>query len=161
MHELLLYGQVPVGRHDQVLKILAGHAAVQPRHILQRCIIYIPQREPQEPGSRAKGGGAQEIKQKQTTKASQAAQAAQAQLYYTKLIQKLSKEDFGTEGGLLQPDGEVLSAEVKDGEGSKWFRRWEDIPDTGDRGVSVRFTNTTDILSGDPHAQMVAAGPSR
>ncbi|KAF2833829.1 hypothetical protein CC86DRAFT_339421 [Ophiobolus disseminans] len=158
MHELLLYGQVPAGRHDQVLKILAGVAAVQPRRKLQRCIIYRPQREPEEPGSAARRGGTQNIAVKQTKPA---AAAAAATLYYTKLIQKLSEDDFGTEDGLQQTNSTALSADVKDGEGSMWSMRWEDIPDTGDRGVSIRFTNTTDLLSGDPHAHMIAAGPNR
>lgn len=44
MHELLLYGQVPVERHDQVLKILAGVAAMQPQTLLERHLIYRPMR---------------------------------------------------------------------------------------------------------------------
>jgi mediator of RNA polymerase II transcription subunit 18 len=150
MHELLLYGQVPSGRHDQVLKILTGVAAMQPTRILQRCVIYKPQREPEEPGLNIRRGGTQNIAVKQAKPAT-----AAAALYYTKLIQKLADEDFGTE------HGKTLSADVKDGEEPKWSTRWEDIPDTGDRGVSIRFTNTTDLLSGDPHAYMIAAGPNR
>tara|TARA_R110002003_G_scaffold52_24_gene4583 strand:- start:17272 stop:17739 length:468 start_codon:yes stop_codon:yes gene_type:complete len=155
MHELLLYGQVPAGRHEQVLKILAGLAAMQPRRILQRCILYKPQREPEEPGLNIRRGGTQNVAVKQ------AKQTAAPALYYTKLVQKLSEDDFGTENGLEQQSGQQLSANVADGEEPKWSMRWEDIPDTGDRGVSIRFTNTTDLLSGDPHAQMIAAGPNR
>jgi mediator of RNA polymerase II transcription subunit 18 len=149
MHELLLYGQVPSGRHDQVLKILAGVAAMQPLRVLQRCILYKPQREPEEPGLNVRRGGTQNIAVKQ------AKPAAAAALYYTKLIQKLGEDDFGA--GADTP----LSADVKDGDEPKWSMRWEDIPDTGDRGVSIRFTNTTDLLSGNPHTHMVAAGPNR
>jgi mediator of RNA polymerase II transcription subunit 18 len=156
MHELLLYGQVPASRHDQVLKILAGVAAVQPRRILQRCIVYKPQREPEEPGSNARRGGTQNVVVKQAKQTTVA-----AALYYTKLVQRLDEDDFGNGEGLPKADGKVLSANVKDGEGPKWSMRWEDIPDTGDRGVSMRFTNTTDLVSGDPHAQMIAAGPNR
>jgi len=151
MYELLLYGQVPVGRHEQVLKILAGLAAMQPLRILERCIIYKPQREPEEPGLNVRRGGTQNIALKQGNKPATAAAA----LYYTKLIQKLSEHDFGIE------HGKPLSADVKDGEDAKWSTRWEDQPDTGDRGVSIRFTNTTDLLSGDPHAHMIATGPNR
>lgn len=150
MHELLLYGQVPSGRHDQVLKILAGVAAMQPTRILQRCVVYKPVREPEEPGLNVRRGGTQNIAVKQVKPA-----AAAAALYYTKLIQKLTDEDFG------QDNVTNLSADVKDGDEPKWSMRWEDIPDTGDRGVSIRFTNTTDLLSGDPHTHMVAAGPNR
>lgn len=155
MHELLLYGQVPAGRHDQVLKILAGVAAIQPRRIVERRIIYKPQREPDEPGSNLRRGGTQAVGVKQTK------QTAAPALYYTKLVQKLSEEDFGTEDGLPHEHGKSLSADVEDGEEPVWSMLFEDLPDTGDRGVAIRFTNTTDLLSGDPHAFMIASGPNR
>jgi mediator of RNA polymerase II transcription subunit 18 len=155
MHELLLYGQVPAGRHDQVLKILAGVAAMQPRRVLERRIIYKPQREPEEPGTNLRRGGTQAVAVKQTK------QTAAPALYFTKLVQKLSEKDFGTGDGLPHETGNVLSANVKEGEESTWSTLFEDIPDTGDRGVSIRFTNTTDLVSGDPHAYMIASGPNR
>ncbi|KAH7360035.1 mediator complex, subunit Med18 [Pyrenochaeta sp. MPI-SDFR-AT-0127] len=155
MHELLLYGQVPAGRHDQVLKILAGVAAMQPRRIIERRIIYKPTREPEEPGSNLRRGGTQAVAVKQTK------QTAAPALYYTKLVQKLSEEDFGTDHGLPHDNGKALSAHVEDGEEPIWSVLFEDIPDTGDRGVSIRFTNTTDLLSGDPHGFMMASGPNQ
>jgi mediator of RNA polymerase II transcription subunit 18 len=48
MHELLLYGQVPLERHDQVLKILAGIAAMQPQTFYERHMIYRPVRSAQD-----------------------------------------------------------------------------------------------------------------
>ena len=48
MHELLLYGQVPLERHDQVLKILAGIAAMQPQTLFERHLIYRPMRSAQD-----------------------------------------------------------------------------------------------------------------
>ncbi|KAH0141667.1 hypothetical protein KCU86_g23856, partial [Aureobasidium melanogenum] len=48
MHELLLYGQVPLERHDQVLKILAGVAAMQPQTLFERHLIYRPMRSAQD-----------------------------------------------------------------------------------------------------------------
>lgn len=48
MHELLLYGQVPLERHDQVLKILAGVAAMQPQTLFERHLIYRPLRSTQD-----------------------------------------------------------------------------------------------------------------
>ena len=155
MHELLLYGQVPAGRHDQVLKILAGVAAMQPRRIIERRVIYKPQREPEEPGSNLRRGGTQAVAVKQTK------QTAAPALYYTKLVQKLSEDDFGTEDGLPHEDGKSLSADVEDGDEPIWSTLFEDMPDTGDRGVSIRLSNTTDLLSGDPHAFMTASGPNK
>lgn len=156
MHELLLYGTVAAARHDQVLKILAGVAAMQPRRIIERRVVYKPQREPEEPGTNLRRGGSQAVAVKQ-----QAKPTAPPNLYYTRLVQKLSEDDFGTGDGLPHEKGLALSAEVSADEEPKWSMVFEDIPDTGDRGVSVRFTNSTDLTSGDPHAYMIAAGPNQ
>lgn len=155
MHELLLYGQVSASRHDQVLKILVGVTAMQPRRILQRRIIYKPEREPDEPGSHLRRGGTQAVavKQKQQT-------TTPTQLYYTYLVQRLSEEDFDWGNGKAI---DTLSADVdfEGGEEARWSVLFEDIPDTGDRGVSIRFTNTTDLIGGDPHVFATASGPNR
>lgn len=155
MHELSLYGQVFAGRYDQVLKILAGVAAMQPSYIVERRIVYKPHREPEEPGSNLRRGGTQAIAVKQTK------QTAAPALYYTNLVQSLSEKDFGTGQGFPHDKGKSLSADVDDGEEPVWSMLFEDLPDTGDRGVSIRFTNSTDLLSGDPHALMLAAGPNQ
>ncbi|EDU47170.1 rna polymerase ii mediator complex subunit protein [Pyrenophora tritici-repentis] len=156
MHELKLHGQVTFARYEQVLSILAGVAAMQPQRIHERCIVYKPLREPEEPGSNlGRRGGTQTVAQKQ------AKQAAPVTLYYTKLVQKLSEDDFSVEGTLPQESGKTLSADVKDGEEPVWSFVFNDIPDTGDRGVSIRFTHTTDLLSGDPHAFIIASGPNK
>ena len=155
MHELLLYGQVSAARHDQVLKILAGLAAMQPRRILQRRIIYMPVREPEEPGSHLRRGGTQNVavKQKQQN-------TTPTQLYYTQLVQKLSDEDFG-KGDSKASDTLSADADFEGGEEPRWSALFEDIPDTGDRGVFIRFTNSTDLIGGDPHTFMTTSGPNR
>jgi mediator of RNA polymerase II transcription subunit 18 len=153
MHELLLYGQLPSPRHEQVLKILAGHAAMQPRRVLERHIIYKPTREPEEPGAHlGRGGGSQTIGGKPVK------QGTVKNLFYTKLVQKLDQGDFGC-AEAKPADNKRLSANVKSGEEPKWSFEFQDLPDTGDRGVSARLTASTDLLSGDPHAWMVATGP--
>jgi mediator of RNA polymerase II transcription subunit 18 len=151
LHELLLRGEVPFERHDQVLRILAGVAAHQPVRVFQRFILYEPVRDAEEPGSNIRRGGTQNVAVKQQSK-----QGAAPALYYTKLIQELSEDDFGAQKG-----GSSLSADVADDEDTQWSMRWEDVPDTGDRGVSVIATNTTELRSGDPHAFMLAEGPNR
>lgn len=56
MHELLLFGQVPPSRHEQVLSILAGIAAMQPQPFLEKHLVFKPARLP--PGSRPGHTGA-------------------------------------------------------------------------------------------------------
>lgn len=155
MHELLLYGQVPSPRHEQVCKILAGHAAMQPRRVLERHIIYKPTREPEEPGAHlGRGGGSQSIGGKPLK------QGTVKNLYYTKLVQRLDESDLGRASD-QQDNSKRLSANIKSGEDPKWSFEFHDLPDTGDRGVSARLTSSTDLLSGDPHAWMVAMGPHK
>ncbi|KAF2692286.1 hypothetical protein K458DRAFT_286095 [Lentithecium fluviatile CBS 122367] len=155
MHELLLYGQVPLSRHDQVLKILAGVAAMQPRRVLERRIIYKPTREPEEPGAHlSRRGGTQNV-----VGAKPAKQSGARDLFYNQFVQKLSDGDFGHANGTHEPQEKALSAAVGPGEEPKWALEFQDMPDTGDRGVSIRATASTDLLSGDPHAWMIAAGP--
>ncbi|KAF1839135.1 hypothetical protein BDW02DRAFT_539916 [Decorospora gaudefroyi] len=151
MHELNLYGQVTYPRYEQVLNILAGVAAMQPQRVYERRIIYKPLREPEEPGANlGRRGGTQTVAQKAKQ------QAAPVVLYYTYLTQKLTEDDF-----FAQDSVNSLSAWVEDGEEPVWSQAFYDVPDTGDRGVSIRFTNTTDLLSGDPHAHMIASGPNQ
>lgn len=155
MHELLLYGQVSAARHEQVLKILAGVAAMQPRRVLLRRIIYKPEREPEEPGSHLRRGGTQAVAVKQKQQAT-----TPTQLYYTHLVQKLSEDDFAK--GDREPSL-ALSADVdfESGQEPRWSTLFEDMPDTGDRGVSIRFTNTTHLVGGDPHVFVTTSGPNR
>lgn len=40
MHEFILYSQIPPGRHDQVLQILAGIAAAQPIKFSEQHVVY-------------------------------------------------------------------------------------------------------------------------
>lgn len=49
MHELLLFGQVAASRHEQVLSILAGIAAMQPQPFVEKHLIYKPARLPAGP----------------------------------------------------------------------------------------------------------------
>ncbi len=46
MQELLLFGQVPSSRHEIVLSVLAGIAAMQPQYVLEKHIVFKPTRPP-------------------------------------------------------------------------------------------------------------------
>ena len=73
---------------------------------------------------------------------------------------KLDDADFGrAQEPPADSDSPRLSANVKSGEEPKWSFEFQDLPDTGDRGVTARLASSTDLLSGDPHAWMIATGP--
>lgn len=47
MHEISLFGQISLGRHEQVLNILAGLAAMQPRPFYEKHTLYMPKKTAQ------------------------------------------------------------------------------------------------------------------
>ncbi|ORY12269.1 mediator complex, subunit Med18 [Clohesyomyces aquaticus] len=149
MHELLLFGQVPQSRHEQVLKILAGVAAMQPRAVLERHLVYKPQREPEEPGSHLRRGGTQAIAMK--TKAP----ATARDLYFSQLVNSLTRDDFDRDA---DEQAEAFVATGESAADAKWSYQFHETPDTGDRGVLVRLAHNTELLSGDPHSYMVHLG---
>ena len=82
MHELLLFGQIPPSRHDQVLNILAGVAAMQPVPVLEKHLVFKPNRLPAS-ARPVQVGGAQDIQKSQV----QALQAQnQGDLFYMQLV---------------------------------------------------------------------------
>ena len=82
MHELLLFGQIPASRHDQVLNILAGVAAMQPVPVLEKHLVFKPNRLPAS-ARPVQVGGAQGIQKSQV----QALQAQnQGDLFYMQLV---------------------------------------------------------------------------
>lgn len=149
MHELLLFGQIPRARHDQVLKVLAGVSAMQPRRLLERIIIYKPQRLPEEPGSQLRRGGSQAVGGK-NPKAT-----TTRDLYFTQLVQHLAEEDFAPKDGTQGDESSALVA----GRGAPWSLQFHDVPDAQDRdGVLLRLAHTTDIVEGNPHEYMLDSG---
>ncbi|KAK5127354.1 hypothetical protein LTR85_006693 [Meristemomyces frigidus] len=80
MHEFLLYSQIPVTRHEQVLHILAGVCAAQPISVCEQHLIYQQLKVADAAGSK-KGAPAKH-------------QSAQAQRQsYHKLVREVSAGD--------------------------------------------------------------------
>lgn len=89
MHELLLFGQIPSSRHDQVLNILAGVAAMQPQPVLEKHLVFKPNRQPGT-AKPAQVGAAQDVQKSQV----QALQAqTQGDLFYLQLVADIHGRD--------------------------------------------------------------------
>lgn len=111
MHELLLHASIPSSRHEQVLSILAGVAAMQPVPILERHVIFKATKPPVAAGRGAANQGTQTGQMK----------ALQGQMhgdrFYLKLVENVkekrdagaSKEVNGTNGATEH--GAVVMAE--------------------------------------------------
>jgi hypothetical protein len=87
--EMFIMGQVPERRVEQVLDILTGLAASQPRRRIERHVIYRPTRPP--PEKEVAKGGSQTIVQPK----SQPIATGNRDLSLARLVKDLRDEDFG------------------------------------------------------------------
>ena len=180
MHELLLFGQVPSWRHEQLLKILAGIAGMQPQRVLERHLIFKPSRSPTQRGGQV--GGSQGVQGAQI-------QALQGQmhgdLFYLQLVGDLSPGSSGqaeTVGTATKPQDVVMSDGHEDGlvevqslsngnshaNGIKaasrspertWSLQFRDLPEVaGRRPVTSRLMADIAITSGNTLSFMEALG---
>ena len=108
MHELLLHASVPGHRHDQILSILAGVAAMQPIPVLEKHLIFKPSRPPSITGKAGPQQGGQ---------AGQAGQAGQMKalqgqmhgdLFYLKVVEEVKGEPaaFGEQSSGTNGEGD-------------------------------------------------------
>ncbi|KAK3171196.1 NRPS [Lepraria neglecta] len=173
MHELLLFGQVQASRHDQVLNILAGFAAMQPVPFLENHLIFKPKRL-SGPARPVQVGGAQDIQKSQ-----QALQAqAQGDLFYMQLVtdvadtastaqteedQDAAMNDNEENGTNMTEDGKITAhapdAEVRGraAKTDKWTLQFRDLPEVArQRPVTSRLIADIPIISGNPMQFMSA-----
>ena len=158
MHELSLYGQISASRHSQVLQILAGIAAMRPRQVVERHLVYKPVRIAAE---RAQVGGSQAIQPQKTNNQAQAPK----EVFYIQLICDVSqgKESdspqttaFNGVDGASDVDMERKESPAPPKGG--WSMQFYDIPEAGKRPVVSRMMSKTDILEGDAHQYMKGLG---
>ncbi|KAI9874271.1 MAG: Mediator of RNA polymerase II transcription subunit 18 [Pleopsidium flavum] len=175
MHELLLFAQVPPLQHNQLLKILAGVAGMQPHRVVERHLIFKPRRSSGQ--SWAPVGGSQGVQNSQT-------QALQGQLhnelFYLQLVGEVSESSFGSRtaanvkgsehedldmrendddeegGGREQPNGNKHQQEKQ-----AWSLEFRDFPEVpGRRPVTSRMMSSVDIVAGDAAAFLDSLGYS-
>lgn len=82
MQELLLFGQVPLARHDYVLSVLAGIAAMQPKPILEKHLLFKPSR----PLASVRASSAIAAARQQGVPTSSQLQAPPGDLFYLKVV---------------------------------------------------------------------------
>ncbi|KAI9715964.1 MAG: hypothetical protein M1812_005598 [Candelaria pacifica] len=174
MHELLLFGQVPTSRHDQLLKIIAGIAAMQPQRVLERHLIFKPSRKSGPAGRKV--GGSQGIQSSQM-------QALQGQMhgemFYMQLVGEVREDDFTTldaappqaingvgtkadvqmtsgieegERGTTEPYSASKTLSLAEGyhmDKQKWALQFNDLPEVaGRRPVTSRMISSIDMVEG-------------
>lgn len=133
MHELLLFGQVPASRHEQLLKILAGVTAMQPHRIIERHAVYKPAKGPIQ--QRVQVGGSQSIQQQKLQKEKL---AQSTDMFYVQLVQEVDDTTSPSQ--------------------NPWTMQFQDVPIPGKRPVVLRQTSKIELVDSDAHQFMVAAG---
>ena len=185
MHELLLFAQVPASRHAQLLKIIAGIAGMQPQRVIERHLIFKPQRAPGT--APAQVGGSQGI---QTQQAQALQGQMQGELFHIQLVGDVEPTLFPTGEAASGHDGKPLASatedtEMKDANGAEasaandlpsttsvnpgshqdvfenqsWSLRFSDLPEVaGRRPVTSRMISWVDFVDGNVVDFMDAVG---
>ncbi|KAI9680482.1 MAG: Mediator of RNA polymerase II transcription subunit 18 [Caeruleum heppii] len=184
MHELLLLAPVPLAGQEQLLKILAGIAGMQPKRVIERHLVFKPRRGPSNRSGQV--GGSQDVQ-------SQQAQTLQAQmqgdLFYMQLVGDLierfaqnqqlpleataeasadvSHRDIGS---INLPKGLQVNTfstgaaagrtqTLEDHLDQRWSLRFNDLPEVaGRRPVTSRMISSVDIADGDAIEYVKAFG---
>ena len=176
MHELLLFGQVPLSQHDQMLKILAGIAAMQPRVIIERRLIY-------KPRNRVSNGNKTNVKPGAPVSQIQNLQAQMhGDVFYLQLVGNISSDSYITPLG--KSDDKVMPVALPEngGDGAvneagtttenlvasepttdfmkhQWSIEFRDLPDVpGRRPVTSRLMASVPVAGGDPFHVMDSLG---
>lgn len=143
MHELLLYGQVPTARHEQLLHVLAGVTAMQPQRVVERHALYKPART--SAPTLAQRGGTQGVQNAQKK------DQRVTDLHYTHLVKTVEENDFG------EKEETARSANAVHDDDS-WTIQFQDTPEPGKRPASLRYASAADVTQGDVQKYMVNFG---
>lgn len=149
MHELLLFGQLPSSRHEQLMNVLAGLTAMQPHRVIERHALFQPTHGPVQ--AQVQKGGTQGLYKKMPKPAAQQTR----DLYHTHLVKVLDEDEFYKGSDAMDVDDHVTEA---DEEKRLWQWQFRDIPEGGKRSATFRMTEDIDITAGDPQAYIEGLG---
>ena len=115
MQELLLFGQVPSSRHDYVLSVLAGIAAMQPKPILEKHLVFKPSR----PLASVRASSAVAHQGRVSTSQLQTFQAAGDLFYLTVVIDASDLTESEVDVGAGATAANIIAAVERNGWASK------------------------------------------
>ncbi|KAJ5709950.1 hypothetical protein N7493_009542 [Penicillium malachiteum] len=166
MHELLLFASVPVHQHHELLQQLAGLTAMQPRHALERRLIFKAYRKPGLITTRT--GGSQDLQSGDLQRVNKLLNGG---MFYTQVVGPVSEADFKVSG--VAPDADTQMAGMEDDsksaptqhaydyEQQPWKLEFRDIPEAGTRSaVTSRVMASASMPRGDIVPSMNAWGYS-
>ncbi|KAL4975740.1 mediator of RNA polymerase II transcription subunit 18 [Aspergillus desertorum] len=159
MHELLLFASVPAHQHHELLQQLAGLTAMQPRHCLERRLIFKATRKPGL--ANARGGTSHGADVARLNK------MLNGQMFYTQVVGPLSETDFdGKPSPSENQDASMSGANEAAGssydyDNQPWKLEFRDTPEAGFRStITARLAASAALPNGDVVPSMDAWGYS-
>lgn len=174
MHELLLFASVPVHQHHGLLQQLAGLTAMQPRHALERRLIFKAFRKPGLITGRV--GGSQDLQQASAGDLQRVNKMLNGGMFYTQVVGPVSENDFPPKSVTVSaPDADAQMAgmdeskppvpaqsdiaHVYDYDQQTWKLEFRDIPEAATRSaITTRVMASAALPRGDIEPSMNAWG---
>lgn len=172
MHELLLFASVPSHQHHELLQQLAGLTAMQPRHCLERRLVFKAYRKPGVFSLRT--GASQDV---QPVEMQRLNKMLNGNIFYTQLVGPVSEGDFGSKS--LSPEDQHQDQDISmtgmgeenqvdydghydyDYDRQPWRLEFRDIPEAATRSaVTSRLMSSASLPHGDVMAPINAWGYS-
>jgi len=154
MHELLLFGQVPAARHEQMLNVLAGLTAMHPQRVVELHEHYRPAHQIQRTVQVGGSQGVQSV-QKKTLQ-----DQLSKDLYYAQLVRTLDESvllrDVAMEG--QEATNGVEPSAVGAQAPCPWSLHIHETPEAGKRPAILRAVSNINIVDGDPQSYTTALG---
>ncbi|KAJ5217607.1 mediator of RNA polymerase II transcription subunit 18 [Penicillium citrinum] len=177
MHELLLFASVPTHQHEELLQQLAGLTAMQPRHCLERRLIFKAYRKPGLANARV--GASQDLQSGDLQRVNKMLNGG---MFYTQVVGPVHPSDFADAGvtsdaptgsnanpSPADPDTKMdgtdeataNSPSTYDFDKQSWKLEFRDIPEAGTRSaVTARVMASAALPHGDIVPSMNAWGYS-
>ncbi|KAL4821628.1 mediator of RNA polymerase II transcription subunit 18 [Aspergillus spinulosporus] len=159
MHELLLFASVPSHQHHELLQQLTGLTAMQPRHCLERRLIFKATRKPGLANVRSGTSQSPDIVRLN--------RMLNGQMFYTQVVGPLSEADF--DGKPSSSDSQDVSmsgtheaaGSSYDYDSQPWRLEFRDTPEAGFRStITARLAASAALPKGDVVPSMNAWGYS-
>lgn len=144
MHELSLYGSVPIDEYPRVLQQLAGVTSMQPQDV-EELHIVLKSRTP--PGlEKVQGSSSAQGSQQQQQEYQRLKGLLQGGIYNVKLVGKITRKDHGA---AQQANGINRQTSDRTGQTIEWTLEFKDTPAAGKQAANIRLISRTRLGSGD------------
>lgn len=144
MHELSLYGSVPIDDYPRVLQQLAGVTSMQPQDA-EEVHIILKSRTP--PGlEKFQGSSSAQGSQQQQQEYQRLKGLLQGGIYNVKVVGKITRKDHGVS---QQANGTDRQLPDRTEQTVEWILEFKDTPVAGKQATNTRLISRTRLGGGD------------